>query len=134
MQRLTAVAEILQEADESVDIDDFDGSPISWIELMEKKVSPEMIRLLQTEGQLRPIHYKDEMIGNGHHRLVSVILLGWDYTLTDDDPEDVGYIDTTYDPKGWECEDVHDNPDDPDTILILSGLWETLRDLVQNDD
>lgn len=144
MPRLMKISEILQTACCSVDYFDceFDGSPESWVRLMMEKCSWEMIISMHAEGQKYPIYFGnvddqfiDEFapgpgIGNGHHRLVAAILLGWDEILIEDQVAD--YCHPSTGSLTGQCVDADDDPDLHSELL--ERLEETLRDLEGESD
>lgn len=88
MAEMVKVTEILQKVTSSDDFRDFDGSPDSWFLLMVDKLEGRpSVPLLIREG-VKPEDFDPLEIllnsdnswrmGDGHHRLVTAILLGFD--------------------------------------------------------
>ncbi len=75
--------------------DDYDlSTPEGWLDMLAEKASdrefPALLRARRADGQVDPSAVSDWYgrdgeplweLGNGHHRLVAAILLGWDAVL-----------------------------------------------------
>lgn len=84
-----SMVRVLQSLTESEDIGCFDGSAEHWACLIAHKCSDDdqianLLEEMEANGQLDPICItEDRVLGNGHHRLVLALLLGWHSILVD---------------------------------------------------
>jgi len=126
MPKMTKVAEIIREAQESVDLYTFDGSPEQWKKLLKNKLSdpwvPALIREIQEKGFTVPIRYGYQEIGNGHHRLAIAILLGM---------EEIPTTDNVFESSGWDGRrvlELNEKPEDGIGAKKLANMVETAID------
>lgn len=80
---------VLHALTESEDIDCFDGSAEHWVCLISDKCGDRnrmasLLEEMDANGQLDPVCITEGCrLGNGHHRVVIALLLGWDSILVD---------------------------------------------------
>lgn len=81
------VAEAIRRVTSSSDMCFWDA-PAGWLELFADKCGDSkrmgyLLEDLEESGQLDPVCIVDGALGNGHHRLVLAVLLGWDTIRVD---------------------------------------------------
>lgn len=86
--RQTPVVEILKKCRSTIDYGPIgdDGYSTSWEWIISDKMSDcwsgDLVDDIAEHGMLSPIDWDGREIGNGHHRFVIALLLGWDTVPT----------------------------------------------------
>lgn len=116
------ISRVLKTVEESADFSCL-NTPEDWLRLMALKASdstfPLLLESMQQCGQLDPICVENGFLGNGHHRLVAAMLLGWDDILVDDS-------DWFSDASATNCFMVSDSLVSPEDKAAAEWLWDML--------